>query len=105
MTAEGFFDVNDTEGLLSPEEKDYFTEGLAKYYQHVLGLFERARAYSYVAEFARLALQSLAAYSRKPEDSESLKTELLSRLFNASIQTSRFEEAYSALTRYTNRML
>src|ERR1051326_5019844 len=105
MAAEGFFDVNVTEGLLTPEEKDYFAEGLPRYYQHVFGLFEKVKVYSYVADFARLALQSLAASTRKPEDETALQTEFLSRLFNASLQTSRFEEAYSSLTHYTNKSL
>lgn len=91
--------------MLSPEEKDYFAEGLPRYYQHVFGLFEKIKIYSYVADFARLALQSLAAYHTKPEDETALHSEFLSRLFNASLQTSRYEEAYSSLTRYTNKTL
>lgn len=87
-------DETDTAGLISETERSLFSEGLARYYSHVIGLFERARAYSYVAEFARLGLRSLIG-----NEEQELKTELLQRLFTASIHTSRFQEAYSAMAR------
>jgi hypothetical protein len=73
------------------------TQKLPKYYLHVLGLFERKKAYSFVADFAHLALRSFIG-----EEEEELKTEILSRLFTASTSTARFDDAYSALTRYTD---
>lgn len=84
----------DSASLVSEIEQGSFSEGLAKYYSHVVSLFERARAFTYVADFARLGLRSLLG----SEDDE-LRTELLQRLFSASIQTCRFQEAYSAMTR------
>lgn len=116
----GHFDVtqNDSASLLDLEEREYFSEGLAKYYQHILHLFEKVKAYSYVAEFAQMALQSLTPSRRDVRPNASLQqtltnatkspdqqTELLSRLFNAQIQTSHFEEAYATLTRHTNPIL
>ncbi|KAJ9663788.1 hypothetical protein H2201_005509 [Coniosporium apollinis] len=100
----GHFDVrrNDSSGLLSLDEQDYFSEGIPKYYQHILSLFEKVKVHSYVAEFAEMALQAL---SLGREDTPDQKTELLSRLFNALIQTSHFEEAYATLTRHTNPIL
>lgn len=77
-----------------------FSDGLPKYYHHVLGLFEKARAYTYAADFARLGLNSLMG-SEDPK----LRSELLQRLFTASIQTSRFEEAYAALVRHSDSAL
>ncbi|KAI9696536.1 MAG: hypothetical protein M1836_005555 [Candelina mexicana] len=74
--------------------------GLSRYYLHALGLFEKVRAYSYVAEFANLALQFT-----NPSNDEVLKSELLSRLFYSSIQTSRFDLAYTAMTQYTDAAL
>ncbi|KAI9711627.1 MAG: hypothetical protein M1812_007150 [Candelaria pacifica] len=71
--------------------------GLPRYYLHVLGLFEKAKAYSYVADFASLALQFT-----KSSDDETLETEILSRLFHSSIQISRFDQAYTAMTQYTD---
>jgi DNA repair protein RAD51/nuclear pore complex protein Nup160 len=81
-------------------ERNSFSEGLPRYYSHVIGLFERAKAYSYVADFARLGLRSLVG-----QEDEELKTDLLQRLFTASIQTSKFEEAYSAMTRHRDTAL
>ncbi|KAF2145783.1 uncharacterized protein K452DRAFT_265108 [Aplosporella prunicola CBS 121167] len=100
----GYFDIhyNDTYGYLSPDEREYFSDGLARYYQHVMNLFDRAKVYSSVVEFGRLALQSFGVNIKKDP---TIKTEVLSRLFNALIQTSRFREAHTALTRYSNAIL
>ncbi|KAI9872539.1 MAG: hypothetical protein M1830_001507 [Pleopsidium flavum] len=87
-------------GLLNAIDEGHFGEGLPNYYSHIVGLFEKSKAFSYVADFARLALQHI-----RPNDSPSLRTDLLSRLFYASIQTSRYDEAYSALSRYTDPAL
>lgn len=56
-----FFNVEeyDRVGLISLDQRNYFNAGLSMYYQHVLFLFEKAKAHSFVADFARLALQSL----------------------------------------------
>jgi DNA repair protein RAD51/nuclear pore complex protein Nup160 len=102
IPALGMFSVedNDSAGLVSATDRDLFSEGLARYYSHVLGLFEKAKAYSYVAEFAQLGLRSLTG-----REDEELKTELLQRLFTASIQTARFQEAYTAMTRHSDAAL
>lgn len=96
------FDVaeQDTMGIVSEVERNSFSEGLAHYYNHVVGLFERAKAYSYVADFAKLGLRSLVG-----QEDEELKTELLQRLFTASIQTSRFHDAYTAMIRHGDAAL
>ena len=96
------FSVEDADSsLLVPEpERNYFSEGLPKYYHHVLGLFEKAKAYSYAADFGRLGLRTLVG-----NEDEELKTELLQRFFTASIQTARFDEAYTAMTRHTDTAL
>ena len=67
--------------------------GLAKYYSHIAALYERYKAYSYVVEFARLAIQFLGL---KP-DSTLTKTDMISRLFNAAVATSHFDLAHSSL--------
>lgn len=102
LTALGMFSVEDTDTayLLSEIDRNLFSEGLARYYSHVLGLFERVKAYSYVAEFAQLGLRSLTG-----REEEELKAELLQRLFTASIQTARFQEAYTAMTRHSDTTL
>lgn len=98
----GMFNIEevDSANLVTEIERSSFSEGLARYYSHVVGLFEKARVYSYVAEFARLGLRSLNG-----REDEELKTDLLQRLFTASIQTSRFGEAYSAMTRHSDAAL
>jgi hypothetical protein len=90
----------DSAGLVSEVERNSFSEGLAHYYSHVIGLFEKAKAYSYVADFARLGLRSLVG-----QEDEELKTDLLQRLFTASIQTSKFQDAYTAMTRHSDAAL
>ncbi|TKA28708.1 hypothetical protein B0A50_03036 [Salinomyces thailandicus] len=119
--------TKDTAALLSPEERMYFGSGYAAYFQHVAAIFEKLRAYSYVADSSYLALQhteriedfsgAMARLDRKKqhrdspaperisvaqEESRLLKIkeardEILNRLFNALVQTGRYAEAYEAL--------
>ncbi|TKA73414.1 hypothetical protein B0A49_03034 [Cryomyces minteri] len=126
----------DTSNLLNPSERANFNDGLSRYYQHILSVFDGLKAHSYVADFAKLALHALESGAEEVNDhsfadldrrksavhgspaavdmalaeirmlrQQEQKTDILSRLFNASIQNSRFEEAYEALTRYTNPIL
>lgn len=90
-------------GLLSVLEIDNFFNGLPKYYQHVLSLFEADRCFSYAADFARLAVEALPHSSH--ESDVALNSELLSRLFSSELQTGRFDSAYSALSQYTDKAL
>ncbi|KAF2855970.1 hypothetical protein T440DRAFT_94300 [Plenodomus tracheiphilus IPT5] len=83
----------DTANLVPETERSLFSDGLARYYSHVVGLFEKVKSFAYVADFARLGLRSLVAH-----DDGELKTDLLQRLFTAAIQTCRYREAYSAIT-------
>ncbi|KAF2274521.1 uncharacterized protein EI97DRAFT_468704 [Westerdykella ornata] len=95
------FSLDDVDDSFIPlDQRDSFSGGLPRYYSHVLSLFEKYKAYSFVADFARLGLRSLS-----PKKDEELKTDLLSRLFNASIQTCRIDDAYSAMMRHTNTVL
>ncbi|KAF2745213.1 hypothetical protein M011DRAFT_469915 [Sporormia fimetaria CBS 119925] len=99
-TATRSFDLDDADmksSLIPPEQRDSFSEGLPRYYNHVLSLFERYKSYAYVVDFAHLGLQCLQG-----TENEELRTDLLTRLFHASIKTSRFDDAYSAMTRHTN---
>ena len=93
--------------LLDIVSANCFYNGLPKYFQHVLSIFEDERSFSHVAEFASLALQALESEHRSEEDVEytSLRSDLLSRLFHASLTTCRFDQAYSAVSRYQNRVL
>lgn len=80
-------------GLLDDTEWNLLNSGMAQYYSHIVALFEKQRAYSYVVEFARLSVQFIGT---KPENA-SIKTDMLSRLFNAALATSQFELAHTTL--------
>lgn len=67
---------------------------MPRYYAHIVALYEKQRAYSYVVEFARLALQFVG---NKTADADILRTELQSRLFNGATAISQFELAHSTL--------
>ncbi|PNY24834.1 DNA repair protein RAD51 [Tolypocladium capitatum] len=80
-------------GLLDDTEWNLLNQGQAKYYSHIVALYEEHRAYSYVLDFARLAVQFLG-FAR---GNESTKADMLSRLFNAALATSQFELAHTSL--------
>ncbi|KAI9784527.1 MAG: hypothetical protein M1816_000793 [Peltula sp. TS41687] len=85
--------------LLRKSDAQYFGFGMARYYLHVVKLFEKERAYSFSLEFAKIGLQ-FTTMDREEEGNERLQMDLLSRTFNAALKTSHFDEAYSALMRY-----
>lgn len=92
-------------GLLDLLSADKFYNGLPKYYQHILSLFEKAGSFSHVADFASLSLQALESDPRKnvnDPEYEGLRMDVLSRMFHASLRICEFDKAYSALSRYTN---
>ncbi|KAG7101938.1 Nucleoporin like protein [Verticillium longisporum] len=72
-------------GLLDDAEWNLLHKGPAKYYCHIVSLFDRVKAYSFVLEFAGLALQ----FARSSEDSETVQREMLNRQFIAATTTSR----------------
>lgn len=115
--------------VLSVEDMEYFGQGLARYFQHISGLYESVKAFSYTGEYANLAFRHLRTggdVSQALHDLDELKREkgsalsipqlisaameelyylkaqiahdsILGRLFSASHQINRFDEAYSAL--------
>ena len=89
-------------GLLSMLDVQYFFSGLSKYFQHILGLFETAGAFSYVADFAHLALEP---HPGEKEPKQAFRSEILSRLFTAELKSSRFEPAFSALSQFSDQAL
>ncbi|KAJ5091866.1 Nucleoporin Nup120/160 [Penicillium alfredii] len=88
--------------LLDLVSVNCFHNGIPKYYQHILSIFEQVRSFSHVADFASLALQALDSETWAEQDPEYtvMRTDLLSRLFHASLKTCQFDQAYSALSRY-----
>lgn len=82
-------------GLLDDTEWNLLNSGLANYYAHIVNIYDRQKAYSYVVEFARLSLQFVNTSGL--ETAVSTKTEMLSRLFSASTAISHFDVAHTAL--------
>lgn len=74
---------------------------MAKYYCHIVTLFERHRAHSYVVEFSRLALQFAHV---SPSDGNLIRAEMLSRQFNSAVALSDFDAAHSALLAMTDNV-
>lgn len=83
-----------------------FYSGLPNYYAHIVALYDRQRAHSFVLDFARLSLQfahsrsSFALTGDADADAamiKSARTEMLSRLFAAATALSRFDAAHTAL--------
>lgn len=78
--------------------------GLPDYYSHIVALFEKEKHYSFVVDFARLSLQFMRVGHEDVYLSR-LRADMHSRLFNAAIQTSRFEVAHSTLCLFTDSAL
>ncbi|KAG9232089.1 nucleoporin Nup120/160-domain-containing protein [Amylocarpus encephaloides] len=91
-------------GYLDETERNLLNAGFPRYYSHIVALFEKEKLYSFVIDFAQLALQFLNPGTTDEGDGI-LRTEMHSRLFNAAIQSSRYDIAYSALVRLTNHTL
>ncbi|KAH0273394.1 hypothetical protein KCU71_g18400, partial [Aureobasidium melanogenum] len=47
----------DTSNLIDPQSRNFFNDGLPRYYLHISYLFERSRLHAYTADFASLAAQ------------------------------------------------
>lgn len=82
-------------GLLDDTEWNLVNSGQAKYYSHIVALFEEHRAYSYVLEFVRLAVQFLGPARG---DDDGTRADMQSRLFNAALATSQFALAHTSLS-------
>lgn len=83
--------------LLTPMESIHFGHGLPTYYTHLLNLFDAHSCPTQMAHFAHLALQLTPVSQTK---NQSTTITLLTSLFQASLQTTDFPTAYSALTRH-----
>lgn len=95
-----------TAGYLNELERNLLDAGLPEYYSHIVDLFDKEKNYSYVVDFANLALQFIRAGPASADvKATKLRTEIHSRLFNAAIQTSRYEVAHSVLSLFTDSAL
>ncbi|RKF56850.1 Nucleoporin NUP120 [Erysiphe neolycopersici] len=91
------------EYLTESEIKLLFNSGLANYYFHIMTLFQKGQFYSYVTEFAQLSCQFLRAENSHGD--ENIRKQIHSHLFNAALNTARYDVAYSALALFTNQTL
>jgi nuclear pore complex protein Nup160 len=89
--------------MLSRMDADSFYNGVPRYFQHILALFETARAFAHAADFAHLALQALQPGQKEP--TFAFKSEILSRLFTAELKCSRFFAAFTAVAQFTDHAL
>ncbi|KAH8663019.1 nucleoporin Nup120/160-domain-containing protein [Tricladium varicosporioides] len=96
--------LKDSGSFLNEIDRSCLNAGLPEYYSHIVSLYEKEKLFSFVIDFARLALQFIRASSEKPQHYH-LRTEMHSRLFTAAVQTSRFDLAHSALTLFTDHAI
>ncbi|KXJ92469.1 nucleoporin Nup120/160-domain-containing protein [Microdochium bolleyi] len=89
-------------GLLDSVEWEQLHAGLPRYYGHIVALFEKQKAYSFVIEFARLALQFINGSTR---DADTLRSDMQSRLFGGATQLSDYELAHTTLVSIRDRRL
>ena len=90
-------------GLVTPLDAECFYNGLPRYLQHILSLFDASKAYAEAAHFANLTLGSLTPGQKEP--TQGFRSETLSRLFIAELKVARYQEAFEALIRFTDRAL
>ena len=90
-------------GLISLIEADHFNDGLPKYYQHCMSMFEIAQNFSQAATFARLALKAMPPL--KTDTKSSVRSEVLSRLFSHEMKCSRHLRAYDTLMQFSDEAL
>ncbi len=90
-------------GLLNETEWNLLNAGLPRYYAHIVSLYEKQKAYSYVVEFSRLSLQFVN--STTTPDADAVRTEMQSRLFHGAAATAQFELAHATLVVMQDRAL
>lgn len=98
--------VKRTASFVSSAEEDSFGHGLTAYYTHIEGLFSVPSIQAYVqsSSFASLALQSFDTQPPSKRHS-SLRSDLLARLFHATVHLGDYDAAFAALSRYTDKAL
>ena len=110
--ASRFFDLQswDTTELVALNERQQFSQGLSQYYAHIVTLFDRQKEHTYVADFAKLALQhhKLEVEFVSHENDEAtaaFHSDLQTRLFTALLHASQYNDAYNALSEMRNPSL
>ena len=86
-----------TSGFIDPHTAPHLAHGLAAYHAHIADLFQASRCHTQIAASAQLALLHQPA--------PAARSDLLARLFHASLALADYPTAYTALTRYSDRAL
>jgi nuclear pore complex protein Nup160 len=89
-------------GLLDDTEWRLLYAGMPRYYAHIIALYEKHKANSYIVEFSRLALQFI---NHQTKDAAVIRTEIQSRLFNGAVNISHFDLAHSTLVSMSDHAL
>lgn len=89
-------------GFVRQVEIDSFYHGTPRYLRHILDLFDAMGAYAQSSVFARAALQAVTPEQKLPA---AFRTEVLSRLFTANLQLSRYRDAFDTITQFTDTAL
>ncbi|KAI9851459.1 MAG: hypothetical protein M1838_003648 [Thelocarpon superellum] len=97
------FITGDEDLLINEDEAKFFGSGMDAYHYHIIQLFDAERAPSYVAEFAETCLQFPNTIT-DDESTKKLRADLLQYLFTSSLETRRFSQAYTALSRMADRL-
>ncbi|EFX03513.1 hypothetical protein CMQ_441 [Grosmannia clavigera kw1407] len=92
-------------GLIDESEWNLFYSGLPNYYAHIVALYDRQKAYSFVIDFARLSLQFSRPGSRgggsdaltTATSADAARMDMLSRQFTAATALARFDLAHTVL--------
>lgn len=90
-------------GLLSNDQAASFFDGMPKYLEHILSLFEDQSAFSFAAEFAREALDAVKEDQHEPI--VNFKQDIVLRLFNAELACHRYGAAFDILERFDDPLL
>lgn len=88
--------------LLSDQEAESFYGGLPLYYQHIVNLFESAKAYTEASQIAQITLEALQN-SKEPQPN--FKQNILLRLFISELKTQHFDRASDILFQFTDPVL
>lgn len=103
-TGKALGDMHETSaGLLTNDQAASFFDGLPKYLEHVLSLFEDQSAFSFAAEFAHEALAAIEEDQREPI--VNFKQDITLRLFNAELACHRYSAAFGVLEQFDDPLL
>lgn len=87
----------DTSGLVDLQARNFFADGLPRYYLHVSYLFERGRLHAYTADFASLAAQEFAVNFENFDDNSLIDLDSRKQSMHGSPAAARVDLAMEEL--------